>query len=149
VSATRVAGVARDGGNPANLIYRRLRSEGYDVVPVNPNAEQVEGDRCYRSVGEIPGGVEGVVVASPPGYAAAVVADCADSGVRRVWLHRSFGSGSVSAEAVAAARDRDVAIIAGGCPMMFMDPVDPGHRCMRWILDKLGKLPAPADLTLS
>ena len=43
-----VAGVSRSSGEAANLVYRRLRDRGYTVFAVNPNAETVEGDRCYR-----------------------------------------------------------------------------------------------------
>jgi uncharacterized protein len=136
-----VAGVARDGGNPANLIYRRLRSDGYAVVPVNPSAEAVEGDPCYPSVAAIPGGVAGVVIATHPDMAAAVVTDCVEAGVSRVWLHRSFGGGSVSEEAVELCRCHGIEVIPGACPMMFLEPVDPAHRCMRWLLGALGKLP--------
>jgi uncharacterized protein len=140
-----VAGVARDGANPANLIYRRLRTDGYHVFPVNPNAEQVEGDRCYGSVSRIPGGVEGVVIATPPAAAMDVVADCVAARVPRIWIHRSFGAGSVSAEAVELCRKEGIPVIAGGCPMMFLEPVDLGHRCMRWILGVAGKLPELPD----
>lgn len=136
-----VAGVSRSGGNPANLIYRRLRADGRDVVAVNPSADEVEGDVCYRTIGAVPGGLDGVIIATPPAASAAVVADCIAAGVPRVWLHRSFGVGSVSTEAERLCRDHDVAVLAGGCPMMFLEPVDLGHRCMRWILARAGKLP--------
>jgi uncharacterized protein len=138
-----VAGVARDGSNPANLIYRRLRADGYHVVPLNPSATRVEGDPCYRTVGEIPGGVDGVIIATPPAAAASVVADCAAAGVERVWLHRSVGDGSVSGDAVALCHQHRITVLPGGCPMMFLEPVDVGHRCMRWILGVTGKLPEP------
>lgn len=136
-----VAGVARDGGSPANLIYRRLRADGYDVAAVNPHATEVEGDACHPSVTRVPGGVAGVVIATAPAVSAAVVRECAEAGVSRVWLHRSFGAGSVSGEAVSLCRELGMDVIPGGCPMMFLEPVDVGHRCMRWVLDRLGKLP--------
>jgi len=41
-----VAGVARNGASAANYVYQRLREIGYEVYPVNPNAAEVEGDRC-------------------------------------------------------------------------------------------------------
>ena len=49
-----VAGVARGGDTAANIVYRRLRRDGYDVFAVNPNAAEVEGDLCYASVAELP-----------------------------------------------------------------------------------------------
>jgi hypothetical protein len=58
-----VAGLSRDAKQPANLIYRRLRDTGHTVFAVNPNASEVESDRCVPTVTAIPGGVDGVVVA--------------------------------------------------------------------------------------
>jgi uncharacterized protein len=136
-----VAGVARDGASAANFVYRRLREAKYEVYAVNPNADEVEGDRCYRSIGEIPGGVDGVVIGTAPQASAAVVRDCVAAGVPRVWFHRSFGTGSVSREAVALADSAGLSVIAGACPMMFLQPVDLPHRCMRWVLGATGKLP--------
>jgi uncharacterized protein len=138
-----VAGVARDGASAANYVYQRLRETGYEVFPVNPNAAEVEGDRCYASVDEIPGGVDGVVIGTAPQASADVVRDCVAAGVPRVWFHRSFGTGSVSEEAVELARREGLAVIPGACPRMFLDPVDFPHRCMRWVLGATGKLPEP------
>lgn len=139
-----VAGVSRERPNAANVIYRRLRADGYVVFPVNPSADEVEGDRCYRSLAAIEGGVDGVVVGTPPAAAPAVVAECAAIGVPRVWLHRGVGPGSLSDEAVRACEAHGIAVIAGGCPMMFVQPTDFGHRCLCWLLDRLGKLPSGA-----
>jgi predicted CoA-binding protein len=139
-----VAGVSRGTGSAANPIYRRLRDAGYEVFPVNPNATTVEGDRCYPDVRSIPGGVGAVMVATHPGQSAAVVRECAELGVKHVWLHRSFGAGSVSDDAVEAGRKAGLEVIAGACPMMYLAPVDFGHRCIRFVLGVTGKLPRPA-----
>ena len=137
-----VAGVSRDRNQPANLIYRRLRDTGYEVVAVNPAAGEVEGDRCWPDLASVPGEVDAVVVATPPAAAPAVVRAAADRGVPLVWMHRSFGEGSVSPEAVALCRERGIRVIVGGCPMMYCGRVDPVHRCMRWILDLGGRIEA-------
>ena len=136
-----VAGVSRDPKQPANLIYRRLRDNGHEVFAVNPHAEEVEGDHCYASLTDIPGGVDGVVVVTPASASAAVVEDCAAAGVQRVWLHRGLGEGSLSEDAVAACRRRGIAVIPGGCPNMFGATSDPGHRGMLRMLQLSGKLP--------
>ena len=49
---------------PAHLVA--LRERGYEVFAVNPNADEVEGDRCYHPLSEIPGGVDGVVIGTRP-----------------------------------------------------------------------------------
>ena len=136
-----VAGVSRDTKQPANLIYRRLRDTGHDVFAVNPKASVVEGERCYGSVTEIPGGVDGVVVVTPAEESAHVVEDCHAAGVPRVWLHRGIGPGSLSDEAVAACHAHGIDVIPGGCPNMFGETSDFGHRCMCGLLKLTGKIP--------
>ena len=138
-----VAGVSRTRQDAANTIYKKLRDTGYQVFPVNPNAQIVEGDTCYPDLKSIPDGVHGVVIATSPEAAESIVRECAEVGVSRVWMHRAFefmGS-SVSEEAVTFCRENDIAVIEGGCPMMFCEPVDFGHKCMRWISRMTGGLP--------
>jgi uncharacterized protein len=137
-----VAGVSRDPRQPANLIYRRLRQTHHDVFAVNPNADQVEGDTSYRSITDIPDGVDGVVVVTTPEVSAAVIADCVAAGVPRVWLHRGLGPGSMSDQAVATCRANGIDVIAGGCPNMFGPTSDPGHRCLRLVLQATHKIPS-------
>jgi hypothetical protein len=72
-----------------------------------------------------------------------VIDDCAAAGVKRVWLHRSFGPGSVSPEAVERCRRHRIQAIPGACPVMYCAPVDPGHKCMRFLARVTGKLPEP------
>jgi len=137
-----VAGVSRTpGGEAANIVYRKLRDAGYQVYPVNPNADEVEGDRCYHSLKDIPEIADGVVIGARPEAAEQIVRDCAELDVSRVWMHRSFGQGSVSDAATKFCQENNITVIPGGCPMMFCEPVDFGHKCMRWVLGLTGKLP--------
>ncbi len=136
-----VAGVSRRRGQAANAVFHKLRNFGYDVFPINPNTPEVEGVRCFSDVGALPVPVDGVVIATHPNVAAAVVRQCADHGVKRVWLHRSIGAGSVSAAAICDSEARGIECIVGGCPLMYCEPVDPAHRCTRWILGWSGRVP--------
>ena len=137
-----VAGVSRaDANAPANLIFRKLRDAGHEMFAVNPHGGEVEGTAAYADLAAIPGGVDAVVVATPPAATEQVVREAVALGVRRVWMHRSFGEGSVSASAVAYCREHDVRIIAGACPMMYCEPVDFGHKCIRFVLGLTGGLP--------
>jgi predicted CoA-binding protein len=136
-----VAGVSRGSESAANPIFRKLRDSGYEVFPVNPNASQVEGVTCYPDLLSVPADLDGVVVATHPRVSLQVVQQAASRKVSRVWMHRSFGQGSVSPEAIEECRRSGIACIAGGCPLMYCAPVDPGHRCMRAILGWLGRVP--------
>ena len=131
-----VAGVSRKSGRAGNAIHRKLARSGYEVFPINPNASAVEGVRCYPDVAAVPEPVDGVVIATHPRVSIEIVRQCAEHGVGRVWFHRSFGRGSVSEEAVRECGARGVNCIVGGCPLMFCEPVDIVHRCMRWWLQR-------------
>jgi predicted CoA-binding protein len=136
-----VAGVSRSRQQPANTILRKLRDAGFEAIPINPNADQLEGTACYPDLSSIPGTLDGVVIATHPTVSASVVAQAAEANVDRVWFHRSFGDGSVSDEAVQLCRDLGVEAIVGGCPLMFCEPIDFAHRCMRWWLQRQGTVP--------
>jgi len=145
-----VAGVSRQPqGHGANIVYRRLRDRGYQVFAVNPNATTVEGDACYRDLKSIPGGVDAVVIGTHPDVAASVARECHELGITNVWMHRSFGGGSVSDEAVTYCNENGISAIAGACPLMFGATKDAGHVCMRWILGLTGGLPAAPDMPAS
>ncbi len=128
-----VAGVSRTNG-VGNAVLNKLRASGFDVVPVNPNADRLEGMMCYPDIAAVPGDLDAVVFASHPRFASETVRQCADRGVRRIWFHRSFGEGSVSDDAVRDCRSRGIEPIVGGCPLMYCEPVDFAHRCMCWWL---------------
>lgn len=136
-----IAGVSASGPNAANIIYRRMREDGYQVFAVNPHADYVEGDVSYHSIGEIPGGVDGVVVGTTPVAARTVAQECIELKVPRVWFHRSIGHGSYSGPAVDACEHAGISVIAGACPMMFLQHPDSGHRCLKWFFSMTGKLP--------
>ena len=137
-----VAGVSREPGQAANAVYRKLRDSGYETFPVNPHASEVEGVRCFPDLGSVPGPVDGVVIATHPDVSVELVRQCSQHGVGRVWLHRSFGQGSVSEQAIRESAARDIPCIVGGCPLMYCEPVDFGHRCMRWWLGRQGRVPS-------
>lgn len=144
LTAKRIAvtGVSRNAqGHGGNVVLNGLRARGFDVVPVNPNATEVEGMTCYHSISEIPGGVDAVVVATRPDRAEDAVRECERLGIRKVWLHRAFGQGSMSKAAVDYGRSHDLQVIPGGCPLMFGATADRGHRFMRGFCRMTGAVP--------
>ena len=135
-----VTGVSRNrGGHGSNAVYQRLRDRGYQVFAVNPNADEVEGDRCYHDLRSIPGGVDWVVIGTRPESAG--MRECAELGIKHVWMHRAYGAGSVSEAAAAYGRQRGIAVIDGGCPCMFGPTADLGHKAMRVVFSLSGNVP--------
>ena len=137
-----VAGVSRTGHSAGNPVLRKLRTSGYDAIPVNPHAIEIDGAVCYPDLASIPGALDGVVIATHPTVSAEIVRQAAARGVGTVWFHRSFGQGSVSDEAVQECGRLGLTAVVGGCPLMYCEPVDLGHRCMRAVLRWRGRVPS-------
>jgi uncharacterized protein len=137
-----VTGVSRNGtSHGANVVYQRLRQRGYEVFAVNPNADTVEGDRSYHDLRSIEGGVDGVVLGTRPDRDLDTLRECVDLGIKRVWMHRGPGPGSVSAEATQYGREHGITVIDGGCPLMFGPTADGGHKVMRAFMTLTGAVP--------
>lgn len=141
-SSIAVIGVSRSGKSPGNIILGRLRETGHAAWPVNPAAADIGGERCWPDPASIPEPAGAAVITVAPDRSASVVRQCAAAGIRKVWLHRSVGRGSISDEALREAERLGVEVIAGGCPMMYAGEVDIAHRCMRWLLRWDAKLRA-------
>jgi len=131
---SRKAGTAV--GNP---IYQKFKSAGYNVYPVNPKAEIVEGDKCYHNLKSISPKVEAVMICTNPKDSLEVVKECKELGIEKVWFHNTMGSGSYSEDAAEFCRQNGIAAIESGCPMMHISP-DFGHKCIHFVLNFFGKL---------
>jgi predicted CoA-binding protein len=127
-----VVGASSDPRKFGNTIFRELRAHGYDAIPVNPHASEVEGVTAYAAVTEVPGAMDGVMVMVPGDDAVDAVHAAAARGVTRVWLFRGLGApGAVSGASLAACAEHHLDVVAGACPMMFLEPVGRGHDVHR------------------
>lgn len=132
LSLHRIAmvGVSHDARHFSRAVYRAWRDRGYDLVPVNPAIQDIEGARSFARVQEIPATVDAVLVMTPAAASETVVKDCAAAGIRRVWLYRR----APAAEAFCA--QNAIAVIAGECPLMFLPDMAWPHRLHRWLAGK-------------
>lgn len=132
-----VVGASTEKSNFGRTVLRELLLHGCDAVAVNPAAvaagtTKVEGVPCYASVDEVPGPVAGAIVMVGADRSADVVRACADAGITRVWLFRGIGSpGAMSEEALRLCDERHLDVVAGACPLMFLEPVGMVHRIHR------------------
>ena len=132
-----VAGVSNKKNKFGNVVYRELKAKGYRIFPLNPKLDEVEGDKCYHNLKDLPEGAGGVVIVVPPAEAVKVVRDAAATGIRQVWLQQ----GAESEEAVALCKENRINVIFGHCILMFASPTAFVHRVHRGIWRLLGRLP--------
>jgi predicted CoA-binding protein len=120
----------KDFSRVLDLAFRRL---GIEVVPVHPSATEADGRRCFPRVSDIHPPVDGAFVLVPAAQAEAVVRDCLDGGVRRIWLHRGGGPGSSSPQALSLCAARGVEPVTNLCPFMVIPGAGWPHRLHGWL----------------
>lgn len=133
LSAGRIAvvGASNEPKNFGHTILEALTDHGIDSVAVHPEAISVSGRPCYPDLHSIPDAVDGVIVMVPKDAALQVVRDCKERGISRVWLFKGAGPGSVSDEAIRFCDEHGISVVAGACPLMFLEPVSGVHKVHR------------------
>lgn len=149
-----IYGVSEQKDSPANKIAEKMQRAGYQVSLLHPRMKELAGLKCYRQLSELPDKPEGVFIFTNPRHTESIVEDCLRIKPAIIWMHNMLGvntrvgkgieekTSSVSGKAVEKAREAGIRVISGSCPMQFIPPVDPFHRCLRWFNDKVNMQPS-------
>ena len=136
-----VVGVSHQPKDFSLALFREFRKRGYDAVPVNPEAEQIDEQPCFPRLQSVHPPVEGALLMTSPAATDIVVRDCAEAGIKRVWMYRAGGAGAVSPEAIKFCEEHGISVIPGECPFMFFPGGSWFHR-FHGVLRKIsGKYP--------
>src|SRR3974390_104029 len=141
-----MVGISRQPQDFSVLLFKELCGRGYDVVPVNPQASELNGRPCFARVQDIEPRAAAAPLITSPEATDKVVRDCAEAGVRRVWMYRAAGKGAVSQEAIAFCHERGIRVVPGECPFMFLPNAGLGHRIPRFIRKITGTYPRRARI---
>lgn len=136
-----MAGISRNPESFSVKLFEELCRRGYDIVPVNPNMAEVQGRQCFARMQDVRPSVGAALLMTSPGTTEIVVQDCAEAGIRRIWMYRAAGKGSVSAKAVAFCQRRGIRVVPGQCPFMFLPDTAGFHRFHGFIRKITGRYP--------
>jgi predicted CoA-binding protein len=109
-----VVGASRDPRKYGHQVYRDLRTAGYTVYAVNPNADEILGDKCYPSVESLPEMPQVVDLVVPPKVTNQIVKTCKKLGIRKVWMQ----PGSESETALKFCKENSIEVVYGVCVMV-------------------------------
>jgi uncharacterized protein len=87
MSTVAVIGASSDRQKFGNKALRALRDRGYTVVPINPREAEVEGEKSYASVLDVPGNVDVATLYVGPAVGLTILEDVAKKGIPEVWLN--------------------------------------------------------------
>jgi predicted CoA-binding protein len=129
-------GASRQPKDFSRALFREFLTRGYQPVPVNPARREIEGLACACSLLQIDPPVDTVLFMTPPATTDRLLQDCAETGVRRVWIYRA------SPAAVKFCRDNGIAIVHDECPFMFWQDSAWYHRFHGFVKKIGGSYPA-------
>ncbi len=132
-----VAGASRDPRKFGNTVYKELKSKGFRVLAVNPNAQTIEGDPCYPSLKALPEKPGAVVAVTQPSVTEAVIREAADLGIQNIWLQQ----GAESPEAIRFCQEHKINVVSGECIMMYQPRPAFPHALHKFIKNAFGGKP--------
>ncbi|PKM94013.1 MAG: CoA-binding protein [Firmicutes bacterium HGW-Firmicutes-1] len=81
-----VVGANQNSEKYGNMIYKKLKLRGYEVYPVNPFFEMIEGDTCYRNLASIPEKPEVIDIVVGPEKTKVIIQEAAMLGIEYIWF---------------------------------------------------------------
>jgi predicted CoA-binding protein len=135
-----VVGASPNKDNFGRSLVVELSKREYEVFPVNPKYDEVEGKACVDTVKDLPKDVESVIIAVPSALTDEIIDQCIGSPVKRVWMIRGMGRGAYTQTAHNKCKENDIDVVYGFCPMMFYG--EGMHQFHFWLRKTFGKLPS-------
>lgn len=132
-----VAGASRNEKKFGGYVIKELMPKGFELFPVNPNADEIQGLKCYKSVSELPDDIKNLLVVTSKTETAGVVAEAIEKGLERFW----FQQGAETDEAIALAIKAGKTVISKKCILMFATPVNGIHKFHRFFNKIVGAYP--------
>jgi uncharacterized protein len=132
-----IVGVSRNERKFGTAAYKELKVKGYKVYPVNPNMNEVNGEKCYSNLHDLPEKPGGVFISVKADETEKVVKEAAGLNINNIWMQ----PGSESIEAIEYCKKNNINVVHNECILMFAEPLVFGHKAHRWIKGIFGKLP--------
>lgn len=132
-----VAGVSRDPKKFGNQVFKELKERGFELYPVNPNAERIDDVQVFAQLSLLPEEVKHLLILTHKRETEKVVMEAIAKGISHIWIQQM----SETPEAVRIAKEAGVRLVTGQCIFMWADPVKSIHKFHKSFLKFFGLLP--------
>ena len=136
-----IVGVSRSKHDYSRRLFAEFRKRGYDVVPVNPNAPDIDGIPCAATLKAVTPVVDRAIVLLPGDKADAAVSEGLDAGVKMLWVHNMNRNELAALKAPELCAKRGSTYISGYCPFMLMHHPGFPHGMHAGVAKLIGHMP--------
>lgn len=131
-----VVGMSRSGKKFGNMASKELKTKGYEIYPIHPEAQEIDGFVCYPNLKSLAGKVDGVWISIPPAKVPAVLDEAAQIGLKNIWLQQGAWSKDVQQTIDLLGLN----VVTKKCILMYAPPVHSVHKFHRTIKGIFGQL---------
>lgn len=132
-----VAGASRNPKKFGGTIFKELKEKGFELYPVNPNADEIQGVKCFKTIADLPSDVGHLYIVTPKTQTQEIVNAAVEKGIKMIWIQQK----SETPEAVKTAEDAGIQLIYNKCIFMFVEPVTGPHSFHRFFTKLFGGYP--------
>jgi predicted CoA-binding protein len=113
-----LVGVSRNPKKFGYTTFKELKEKGMNIIPVNPLADEIMGEKSYPNIGDLPSDVKGIIVLTKKDKTASVVREAKEKGIKQIWIQQMADS----REALDELKNTDINFITGECILMHYKP---------------------------
>jgi uncharacterized protein len=132
-----IAGVSRNPKKFGYQVFKELINKGFEIYPVNPSADIIDGERCYHTVSEIPAEIKHLLILTPKSETDAILKEAIEKGFSNIWIQQM----SETRDSLKITEGSGIHVISKKCIFMFTEPVTGVHKFHRTIMKWFGRLP--------
>ncbi|MBN1118103.1 MAG: CoA-binding protein [Bacteroidales bacterium] len=132
-----IAGVSSNEKKFGHSIFKELLEKDFEVLPINPKYEEIKGVKCYKSVKDLPTGIDSLLIVTPKEQTDEILREAITRGIKNIWVQQM----SETEQTIKIAEEYQKEIIFNKCAFMFAEPVAGFHKFHRTIMKVFGKLP--------
>jgi predicted CoA-binding protein len=131
-----LVGVSRNPKKFGYTAFKELKEKGMNIVPVNPEADEILGEKSYPNVTALPSDIKGIIVLTKKDKTVSILKEAKEKGIKQIWIQQMADS----KEALDELKGTDINYITGECILMHYKPHSI-HKFHRAIVKFFGKLP--------
>src|SRR5512133_1389516 len=131
-----LVGVSRNPKKFGYSAFKELKEKGMKIVPVNPQTDEIMGEKCYRNVSMLPPEIKGLIIVTQKSQTATVVKEAREKGIRQIWIQQM----AETPEAIQQLSGTDINYITKECILMYYKS-NGMHKFHRVLKKFFGKYP--------
>ncbi len=132
-----LAGTSRNPKAFSRSVMKDLSAIGYEIIPINPHTEEIDGRNCYKSVADLPQEINRLLIMTNKSETDRILEEAIQKGIKYIWVQQTSDTNKTLEIAKTNNFDN---IVTKQCIFMFANPTSI-HKFHRFFKKLFGMMP--------